>query len=266
MKDQNVDGLARLQEYRYSTKEQENQSNDPDVSWCVHGTDEFPDRRQVVDRECGRFDCELLGFVTLISASEIPCRNEQDEALTIVERLSRSKREPAGQRGTGANKQIGLGEQVSTPFHFMSRTHAAKSRAAHWKTTHRSSASNDHLGFEPLSDENEAVGANLRKRAGVRRFAKRYRKPGGPDCLRRSTRSIRLGAPGCMRAQCASANDQRKCGAEMKCRDRGSRRTEAYPPTSGHDRAVPTAGRPPLNPPTFVAISCSGVFRNTKQL
>ena len=29
-----------------------------------------------------------------------------------------------------------------------------------WKATHRSSAGNDHLGFEPLPDEDEEVGAN----------------------------------------------------------------------------------------------------------
>ena len=44
-----------------------------------------------------------------------------------------------------------------------------------WKaTTHRSSAGNDHLGFEPLSDEDEEVGANPRKRAWARLLAKVY--------------------------------------------------------------------------------------------
>jgi hypothetical protein len=30
-----------------------------------------------------------------------------------------------------------------------------------WKATHRSSAGDDHLGFEPLSDEDEEVGADM---------------------------------------------------------------------------------------------------------
>ena len=44
-----------------------------------------------------------------------------------------------------------------------------------WKaTTHRSSAGDDHLGFEPPSDENEEVGSNARKRAWARLLAKIY--------------------------------------------------------------------------------------------
>ena len=43
-----------------------------------------------------------------------------------------------------------------------------------WKATHRSSAGNDDLGFEPPSDENGEVGANARKRAWARLLAKIY--------------------------------------------------------------------------------------------
>ncbi|MEX2444032.1 MAG: transposase [Alkalispirochaeta sp.] len=43
-----------------------------------------------------------------------------------------------------------------------------------WKATHRSSAGNDHLGYEPLSDEDKEVGANPRKRAWARLLAKVY--------------------------------------------------------------------------------------------
>lgn len=43
-----------------------------------------------------------------------------------------------------------------------------------WKATHRSSAGDDHLGFEPQSDEYEELGANARKRAWARLLAKVY--------------------------------------------------------------------------------------------
>ena len=43
-----------------------------------------------------------------------------------------------------------------------------------WKATHRSSAGDDHLGFEPPSDEDEELGANARKRAWARLLAKVY--------------------------------------------------------------------------------------------
>ena len=42
------------------------------------------------------------------------------------------------------------------------------------KATHRSSAGDDHLGLEPLSDGDEEVGANPRNRAWARLLAKVY--------------------------------------------------------------------------------------------
>lgn len=43
-----------------------------------------------------------------------------------------------------------------------------------WKATHRSSADNNHLGFEPLSDDGEEVNVNARKRTWARLLAKVY--------------------------------------------------------------------------------------------
>ena len=43
-----------------------------------------------------------------------------------------------------------------------------------WKAIHRSSAGNDHLGFDPLSDEGEEVNVDARKRAWARLLAKVY--------------------------------------------------------------------------------------------
>lgn len=43
-----------------------------------------------------------------------------------------------------------------------------------WKAIHRSSAGNDHLDFEPLSDGDEEVSVAARKRAWARLLAKVY--------------------------------------------------------------------------------------------
>jgi hypothetical protein len=43
-----------------------------------------------------------------------------------------------------------------------------------WKATHSSSAGNDHIGFEPLSDRDEQVNVDARKRARARLLAKVY--------------------------------------------------------------------------------------------
>jgi len=43
-----------------------------------------------------------------------------------------------------------------------------------WKATHPSSAGNDHMGFEPLSDRDEEVNVDARKRAWARLLAKVY--------------------------------------------------------------------------------------------
>jgi hypothetical protein len=64
-----------------------------------------------------------------------------------------------------------------------------------WKAIHERGGVADDRGYEPLSDEDEAVDDSARKRAWVQRFAKRYRKPEGPVFWRRSTRSIRWSAP-----------------------------------------------------------------------
>jgi hypothetical protein len=60
-----------------------------------------------------------------------------------------------------------------------------------WKTAHQCGGVADDPGYEPLSDADEEVDIDARKRAWVQRFAKRYRKPEGPGFLQRSTRSIR---------------------------------------------------------------------------
>ena len=78
-----------------------------------------------------------------------------------------------------------------------------------WKATHQHPAGGEDLGYEPLSEEDEEVCANARKRAWVRRFAKRYRKPEalceaqneGRDFWRRYMKSILSCVPGCMREQ-----------------------------------------------------------------
>src|SRR6056297_2673924 len=60
-----------------------------------------------------------------------------------------------------------------------------------WRATHQRGVAAENLGYAPLSDDGEEVNVDARKRAWVERFAKRYRKPEGPDCLRRYMRSIR---------------------------------------------------------------------------
>ncbi|MDA3947963.1 MAG: transposase, partial [Spirochaeta sp.] len=63
-----------------------------------------------------------------------------------------------------------------------------------WRATHQLGVVAEDLGYEPLSDGDEEVTVDARKRAWVQRFAKRYRKPEGPDFSRRSMRSIRWSA------------------------------------------------------------------------
>ena len=68
-----------------------------------------------------------------------------------------------------------------------------------WKIAHQNSSGSDDMGYDSLSDGDEEVNVDTRKRAWVRRFAKRYRKPEalceaqneGPGFLQRFTRSIR---------------------------------------------------------------------------
>jgi len=60
-----------------------------------------------------------------------------------------------------------------------------------WKTSHSTVSGADDTGYEPLSESEQEVDIDARKRAWVQRFAKRYRKPEGLDFSRRSTRSIR---------------------------------------------------------------------------
>jgi len=70
-----------------------------------------------------------------------------------------------------------------------------------WRATHQRGVAAEDLRHEPLSHGDEEVTVDARKRAWVQRFAQRYRKPEGPDFLRRSMRSIRWSVPGCMREQ-----------------------------------------------------------------
>jgi hypothetical protein len=66
----------------------------------------------------------------------------------------------------------------------------AKRAPEGWKAAHQRDGVADDLGYEPLSDGDEEVTVDPRKRAWVQRFAKRYRKPEGLDSWRRCTRSI----------------------------------------------------------------------------
>ena len=76
-----------------------------------------------------------------------------------------------------------------------------------WKAAHQRDGVADYLGYQPLSDGDEEVAVDARKRAWVRRFAKRYRKPEalceaqneGPDFSRRSMKSIRWSVPSAVR-------------------------------------------------------------------
>jgi hypothetical protein len=67
-----------------------------------------------------------------------------------------------------------------------------------WRATHQRGVAVEDLSYEPLSDGDEEVTVDAQKRAWVQRFAKRYRKPEGPNCSRRCMNSIRWYVPGCM--------------------------------------------------------------------
>lgn len=60
-----------------------------------------------------------------------------------------------------------------------------------WRATHQRGVAAEDLGYEPLSDGNEEVTVDARKRAWVQQLAKRYRKVEGPGFSQRSTRLTR---------------------------------------------------------------------------